>query len=185
MLGVAEETEQLTSDRHRLGRPRRLAGELAEASAAVDEPRVVRGVAERAGAPPTPRAQHPPVGTPEMIEQESRDLDGSFRPVVPFGGGPGLGKGRAHHRVPLRDDLVVETRSDASGPRVQQPGAGGLDPRRPKQVAAPGAVQNCPTLEVALRGDAVPRGRLCAQSRSEQRCQLLARPQVVAALLTF
>ena len=61
---VGEELEQLPGDRQGLHSPARVAGELAETSAAVDQPRVIRGVAGHSGAPLAPGAQHSPICTP-------------------------------------------------------------------------------------------------------------------------
>src|SRR4029453_18868881 len=85
--------------------------------------------------PRLPRAAPPPVGPTELPEQELGVLHGCGDPIVATHRGSSLGKGGEKQRVPLGEDLVVETGSWPAGPGLEQGLARLLDGRGPLQLA--------------------------------------------------
>ncbi len=169
-------------------RPAGIARELAEAGAAVDEPGVVGRVAGPARLRPGTRSAAPsrPRGAGAASRKVAISVAASAQSSLP-GGGRGLGEGRAHHGVPLGDDLVVEAGADPAGPgragarpwRVSISGGRSRSPRRAR----------CSTVRPSkLPSGVTPyhsRRRLGPRAGPSTAVSSLGRPEVVAALLAF
>ena len=133
-----------------------------------------------------PRPQPPSVGRPAEVENEELgDPPGGLGPVGPAGGPGRFGQRRAEHGVPLGEDLVVQSRTDALPTGFEEQTASLLDVVRSPQRAIEGTTQDGPAFKVAGPGDAVPVEGHGAEFGPRHLRDLGRGPDVEAALLAL
>ena len=158
-LVVMEQGQEGVGGGHGPLGPYRPAGELAQAGEAVDQPGVVAGIGQVARAPASCqlRSQRPSARS-SRSQRNWPMASARVGPPGMAGGGGRLGQGRPVHGVPLGEDLVVQPRSDAPGPMVEEQRPGPLDGVGSAQRCTHRPAEDGAPLEVAALGHPVELG---------------------------